>query len=90
MGITDIILNMPRKVVQEYSTPMMFCTVPTVPPAAPAPPHTHFHTQIVQACTSMRMHHKKWSKPMQDLDRAGMPWPGRAEGEQGKASRNKV
>ncbi len=35
--MTDIMLNMPRKVVQEYSTPMMFCTVPTDPPAA-------FHT----------------------------------------------
>ena len=35
MGMTDIMLNIPRKVVHEYSTPMMFCTVPTDPPAAP-------------------------------------------------------
>ena len=35
--MTDIMLNMPRKVVHEYNTPMMFCTVPTDPPAA-------FHT----------------------------------------------
>lgn len=33
MGMTDIMLNIPRKVVHEYSTPMMFCTVPTDPPA---------------------------------------------------------
>ena len=26
-------LNMPRKVVHEYNTPMMFCTLPTLPPA---------------------------------------------------------
>lgn len=35
MGMTPIMLNMPRKVVHEYSTPMMFCTVPTEPPASP-------------------------------------------------------
>ncbi len=33
--MTDIMLNIPRKVVHEYSTPMMFCTVPTDPPASP-------------------------------------------------------
>ena len=33
MGMTDIMLNIPRKVVQEYSTPMMFCTLPTLAPA---------------------------------------------------------
>ena len=32
--MTDIMLNIPRKVVQEYSTPMMFCTVPTDPLAS--------------------------------------------------------
>ena len=46
-------LNMPRKVVQEYSTPMMFCTLPTVPPAAQAPNYeTSFWSWL--GCANMR------------------------------------
>ena len=49
MGMTPIMLNMPRKVVQLYSTPMMFCTFPTLAPASISKANG---VTVVQALTS--------------------------------------